>query len=50
MNLNQRVPGELNWFKVQKDQEGLRQNRRFNSSGVILRGGRDLKKRSISHL
>lgn len=44
MNLSQRVPGELNCFKVQKDQEVLRQSRSFNSSGVILREGKGAKK------
>lgn len=38
MNLNQRVPGELNCFKVKKDQEVLRESRSLNSSGVTLRG------------
>lgn len=38
MNLKQRVPGELNCFKVQKDQEVLRQSRSFNSLGVTVRG------------
>lgn len=42
---NQSVPGELNCFKGQTDQEVLRQSRSFNSSGVILKVGKWGKKK-----